>query len=107
MWRTQRHLAAKVFRVAASWPGKLGILPRPRGRDWLGDEARAWREAGIDIVVSLLEPEEQAQFFLEREGASAAAAGVEFSPFPVPDRGSPLRVNLTTSTWMSGSAPAS
>jgi protein-tyrosine phosphatase len=82
-------MQAKVFWVAGSWRGRLGILPRPRGGDWLGDETRAWREAGVDIVVSLLEPEEEAQLVLEGEAAAAAASGVEFRLFPVPDRGVP------------------
>lgn len=82
-------MAAKVFWVAGPWRGRLGILPRPRGGDWLGDETRAWREAGIDVVVSLLEFEEQAQLVLEGEAAAAAATGIEFRPFPIPDRGVP------------------
>jgi hypothetical protein len=51
-------MRAKVFWVNGPWLGRLGILPRPRGGDWLSDEAKAWREAGVDVVVSLLEPEE-------------------------------------------------
>jgi protein-tyrosine phosphatase len=80
---------AKVFWVAGPWQGRLGILLRPRGGDWLADEATAWREAGIDVVVSLLEPEEEAQLVLEGEAAAAAASGVEFRPYPIPDRGVP------------------
>jgi protein-tyrosine phosphatase len=82
-------MQAKVFWVTGSWPGKLGIVLRPRGGDWLGDETRAWREAGIDILVSLLEPDEEAQLELEGEAAAAATSGVEFRPFPIPDRGVP------------------
>jgi protein-tyrosine phosphatase len=67
----------------------LGIVPRPQGGDWLEAETRAWREAGIDMVVSLLEPEEEAQLVLEGEAAAAAASGVEFRAFPIPDRGVP------------------
>jgi protein-tyrosine phosphatase len=55
----------------------------------LGDETSAWREAGIDMVVSLLEPEEEAQLVLEGEAAAAAASGIDFRPFPIPDRGVP------------------
>jgi protein-tyrosine phosphatase len=80
---------ANVFWVAGPWRGRLGILPRPRGGDWLSDETSAWREAGIDMVVSLLEPEEEAQLVLEGEAAAAAANGVDFRPFPIPDRGVP------------------
>jgi protein-tyrosine phosphatase len=82
-------MRANVFWVSGSWPGRLGILTRPRGGDWLGDETRAWREAGVDVVVSLLEPEEEAQLVLAGEAAAAAASGVEFRPFPIPDRGVP------------------
>ena len=78
-------MEAKVFWVAGPWRGRLGILPRPRGGDWLGDETTAWREAGIDMVVSLLEPEEEAQLVLEGEAAAAAASGIDFRPFPIPD----------------------
>ena len=80
---------ANVFWVVGPWRGKLGILPRPRGGDWLGDETAAWRDAGIDMVVSLLEPEEEAQLVLEGEAAAAAARGIDFKPFPIPDRGVP------------------
>lgn len=78
-----------MFWVAGSWRGRLGIVPRPRGGDWLRDETRAWREAGINVVVSLLESEEAAELVLEDEAAAAAASGVEFRSFPLPDRGVP------------------
>lgn len=82
-------MRANVFWIDGSWPGRLGILPRPRGGDWLGDETRAWRNAGVNVVVSLLEPEEEAQLVLQGEAAAAAASGVEFRRFPIPDRGVP------------------
>jgi protein-tyrosine phosphatase len=55
----------------------------------LGDETTAWREAGIDVVVSLLEPEEEAQLVLEGEATAAAASRIDFKSFPIPDRGVP------------------
>lgn len=78
-----------VFWVVGPWPGTLGILLRPRGGDWLADETVAWRESGIDVVVSLLEPEEEAQLGLEGEAATAVASGIDFRRFPIPDRGVP------------------
>jgi len=62
---------------------------RPRGGDWLPDETKSWREADIDRVVSLLERDEEAQLDLAGEAAAAAANGVEFTSFPLPDRGIP------------------
>ncbi len=82
-------MRANVFWVPGAWRGRLGILPRPRGGDWLRDETRTWREAGVDVVVSLLEPEEETQLVLQDEAAAVAASGIEFRPFPIPDRGVP------------------
>jgi predicted protein tyrosine phosphatase len=81
--------AAKVYWIPGPWKGRLGILPRPRGGDWLADEIVAWRAAGVDVVVSLLEPQEEAELALDAEGAAAAAGGIELRPFPLPDRGVP------------------
>lgn len=82
-------MQAEVFWVAGPWRGRLGILARPRGGDWLGGETAAWRAAGIDMVVSLLEAEEEAQLVLDGEAAAAAASGIAFKAFPIPDRGVP------------------
>lgn len=82
-------MPAKVFWIPGPWRGRLAILPRPRGGDWLGDETKAWHEAGIDVVVSLLEREEEAELVLQGEAAAAAANEVEFKSFPIPDRGVP------------------
>jgi predicted protein tyrosine phosphatase len=82
-------MQAKVYWVPGPWRGRLGIVPRPRGGDWLGGETVAWRDAGIDFVVSLLEPEEETQLILQGEAAAAATSGIDFRPFPIPDRGVP------------------
>jgi predicted protein tyrosine phosphatase len=82
-------MGARVFWITGPWQGRLGIVPRPRGGEWLDDETRAWREAGIDIVVSLLESGEEAELALAGESASAAARGLEFRSFPIPDRSVP------------------
>ena len=78
-----------VFWVAGPWPGRLGIVPRPPGGARLSDEATAWREAGIDVVVSLLEPPEVSLLGLEGEAAAAAAHSVVFRACPIPDGGVP------------------
>jgi protein-tyrosine phosphatase len=65
------------------------IGPRPRGGDWLADEVAAWRKAGVDVVVSLLTPEENAEFDITGERAACLAAGTDFVSFPIPDRGVP------------------
>lgn len=69
---------------------QLAIVPRPRGNDWLDDEMLAIKEAGIDVVVSMLQKEEAQSLGLEDETSSALEKGLQFINFAVPDRGVPL-----------------
>ena len=78
-----------LFWIPGRWRGKLAVATRPRGGDWLEDEARGWREAGLDIVVSLLEPREAAELGLANEAAEAQAVGIRLISFPIPDLGVP------------------
>lgn len=79
----------QLFQIEGPWPGRLAIAPRPRGGDWLDEELRAWRRSGIDIIVSLLEPEEATGLGLDEEPALSEANGIEYHSLPVPDRGVP------------------
>ncbi|MGA2149841.1 MAG: protein-tyrosine phosphatase family protein, partial [Bryobacteraceae bacterium] len=78
-----------LFWIPGPWTGRLAIVARPRGGDWLDDEASGWRRAGLDVVVSLLEEQEAAQLGLEREDQAAASNDVRFLSFPIADRGAP------------------
>ena len=78
-----------LFWVSGPWRGKLAVVARPRGGDWLEDEASGWHRAGIDVVVSLLEQAEAADLGLAHEGDVAESNGVHFVSFPIPDRGVP------------------
>jgi protein-tyrosine phosphatase len=78
-----------LFWIPGPWPGKLAIAGRPRGGDWLGDEARGLRRAGVDLVVSLLETDEAQQLGLADEAKDVEASGLRFLSFPIPDRGVP------------------
>jgi hypothetical protein len=46
---------------------------------------RAWRRAGVDVVVSLLEPGEAADLELADETTHSEANGIEFHSFPIPE----------------------
>jgi len=79
----------KLFEISSQWKGKLYIVARPRGWDWLDDELASLHSAGVDILVSLLEPEEAGQLGLGSEEDAAVGAGLEFLALPVKDRGVP------------------
>ena len=83
-------MRAEVYWVKNEEPGRVGIVPRPRGNDWLEDEVSAWRLSGIDVVVSLLTSAEVEEFGLQAEEAECNKCGIRFLSFPVQDRGIPL-----------------
>ncbi len=78
-----------LFWIPGPWRGRFAVTTRPRGGDWLEGEAIGWRRAGIDVVVSLLEDEEETQLDLQAERKAAEASGIRFISFPIPDRGVP------------------
>lgn len=82
-------MIAEVFWTKENYPGRLALVPRPRGGDWLEDEAEAWANAGLDVIVSMLDAEETQNFELGREAEFCAANGIEFISYAVKDRGVP------------------
>jgi predicted protein tyrosine phosphatase len=86
-------MKAHVYWIEGPWPGRLAIVPRPRGGDWLEDEVWAWQQAGLDRVVSLLTPDEVADLDLNKEAAWCQVYDIQFMSFPIPDRGVPSSRN--------------
>jgi protein-tyrosine phosphatase len=82
-------MKAQVFWTKEKHPGQIALVPRPRGGDWLEDEAAAWSDAGLDVIVSMLDGDETQSFDLGREGEFCEANGIEFISFPVTDRSVP------------------
>ncbi len=85
----------QIYWVTGPWSGRLGISGRPRGGDWLEDEVQGWRNAGVDVVASLLTGEEEAELELTEEGRLAGMHGIRFISFPVLDRGVPKSLPAT------------
>jgi protein-tyrosine phosphatase len=69
--------------------GRVAIMARPRAGDWLEQEINAWKDLGIDVVVSLLEQEEISELALQDEAKLCRGRGIDFISFPIPDRGVP------------------
>jgi protein-tyrosine phosphatase len=81
----------KLFRIEGPWQGQLAVSARPRGGDWLEEELHGWRGEGIDVIVSLLVPEEVDDLDLLHEKACSETSGIEFLSFPITDRDIPAR----------------
>jgi len=82
----------ECYPIPVPGPGRLGIMPRPRGGRRLDGELADLRAAGVDILVCLLPAAERRLLGLSGEPAAATRAGLEFRAFPIRDFGVPDRV---------------
>ncbi len=69
--------------------GRVAILERPRGGEWIEDEARDLKSQGVDVVVTLLTPEEVEELELQGEREALQSRGIRFFSLPIPDGGTP------------------
>ena len=56
-----------IYWIDYSGPGRLAILARPQGDDALESEIQGWRDAGIDVVVSMLTESDNSYLGLSAE----------------------------------------
>ncbi len=63
----------------------LAVALRPRNNKSLQDDLLRFRRSGIEVLVSLLEPDEAIWLGLRDEGSLAETAGLHFLSFPIPD----------------------
>jgi len=82
-------MRAELYWIEGPWPGRLAILPRPRGREWLEEEIRSWQRTGLGVIVSLLTNDEIAELGLAEEARLCQAYGLQFLSFPIVDRSVP------------------
>jgi protein-tyrosine phosphatase len=78
-----------IYWIDASVGGRLAIMARPRAGDWLDTEIAEWKEAGVEVIVSLLEIAEVNDLGLQEEAPLCRSIGIELISFPIPDRGVP------------------
>lgn len=88
-------MSEDVHWIEGPWKGRLAIVHRPRGGDWLEDEVLRWKQSGLNVVLSLLVPDEDVHFQLEREGEICKAHAVQFFSYPIADRGVPQSPDAT------------
>jgi protein-tyrosine phosphatase len=87
-----------LFWIPTDTPGRLAIVGRPRGNDWLDDEVRNWKQLGLTDDVSLLEEEEEVELGLSGESVACSTHEIGFHSLPVPDRGVPADETLFRET---------
>lgn len=78
-----------IYWIDAPGPGRLALGPCPLGGRDLETELLAYRAEDVEVVASLLEPDEARALGLAREGELAGRMGIEFLSHPVRDHGIP------------------
>lgn len=80
-----------IYTVARDLPGTLSTMPAPAGGADLDGSIAELAETGVDVLVSLLPPEQVDGLELQGEEAAATGAGLTFRSFPIADFGVPER----------------
>jgi protein-tyrosine phosphatase len=80
----------EIYTFAVENIGKISLMPRPRGGDWLEDEILALRQNQVEVLVSLLTRQEELELDLSEEKSLCEEHGIAFYSFPIEDRKTPL-----------------
>jgi protein-tyrosine phosphatase len=85
-----------LYWIEGPWRGRLAIVERPRGGDETAEDIAALRQAGIDVLVSMLSAEEAAALGLAEEAQLCEDEGIAFlamsvTNLVVPRSGNELR----------------
>ncbi|MBO9199566.1 MULTISPECIES: phosphatase domain-containing putative toxin [Niastella] len=67
----------------------LGIMPRPRGDDWLEEEIIKLKKQHVGVWVSLLEPHEVSELGLKNQASFCSKHSLDLINFPIVDRNIP------------------
>jgi protein-tyrosine phosphatase len=78
-------VAQPLYEIELPAGGRLATMAHPRGRDQLADSIARLREAGVDVLVSALRPDECEWLGLTGEAQAAEKAGLEFVSVPIVD----------------------
>jgi protein-tyrosine phosphatase len=83
-----------IYWIEREGPGRLAILARPQRDDALSGDIQGWRDAGIDVAVSLLTESDNQYLGLSAEGELCRSAGLQFVSFPIVDCGVPTSFDV-------------
>lgn len=76
---------ARLYSIQELPAGKISIMPRPKGGDWLSDEMKLLYYDGADVLVSLLTPDEETELDLAQEAECCRNQGIVYLSYPIID----------------------
>jgi protein-tyrosine phosphatase len=78
-----------IYWITQAEPHRIAIVARSRGDDWLEAEIENLSRNGIEVLVSMLTPEECKELGLTEEERLCNHFGIRFFNVPVADRSLP------------------
>lgn len=87
-------MKAEIYWIKDVGPYRIATMPRPRGY-LLKDEISSLKQDGVDVLVSLLTPEEVLYMDLQDEPDNCQACSVEYMSFPITDGETPESETIT------------
>ena len=84
-----RTLKTEIYWVHDFQPGRLAIMPCPRGGERLEDELRYLANLDVQMLASLLTDDDALGYELELEETLCREVGIEYLSFPIEDHGVP------------------
>lgn len=79
----------RLYWIGEPFARRLAVSARPEGWELIEESAQGWRDAGLDVIVSMLEHDEAADLGLASQEQACRAAGLDYINCPVPDHGTP------------------
>jgi protein-tyrosine phosphatase len=74
-----------LYSIQGLSSGKVSLMARPRGGDWLSDEIEALHTGGVDVLVSLLTAPEVSELDLGEEAVLCSSQEILYLSFPIVD----------------------
>jgi protein-tyrosine phosphatase len=81
-----------IFSIPINFKGKIAIVSRPKGNEFLDESIEYLKQIDIGIVVSALTKEEDNELGLTLEGEFCNKYEIGFLKFPMQDRGTPASI---------------
>ena len=81
----------KITCINNAW---LATMPKPVAGEWLEESIVDLKSAAVDIIVSLLMPDEVRDLELSSEALYCDRHGIDYRSFPIIDRGVPQNLHI-------------
>jgi len=77
------NVTHKLYEIPGLHRGRIAVMPRPRGSEWLSDSLTGIKAEGVGTIVSLLPSYEIEKLDISQEPIECARQNIRFFAFPI------------------------